>query len=160
MENLNNKKSKEIVAYYTVAASITGAIPVPAASTAIIGENAIMINHIGSIYGHKITKRTLLRSIGIMGAINVIGKNLFIEASKMLTIGTGNVWATPALCVLGAATAGMQTYMVGLLAIEIAKQGGKVLDFEASSSIAKVAKETYSDFLKEWKGRNIAKPSL
>ena len=37
------ENAKEIVAYYTLAAAATGAIPVPASSAAIIAENCAVI---------------------------------------------------------------------------------------------------------------------
>jgi uncharacterized protein (DUF697 family) len=152
---MKNKKAITIVGNYTVAASITGGIPVPASSAAIVGENAIMINHIGSIYGVKITSWTILKSFGLLGSLNMIGRNVFMEGAKLLSWGTGSVWAAPALCLLGATTAGLQTYLLGMLAIEIAKQNGTVLDFEQSSEIIKKGKDNYKDFLKEFKEKDL-----
>jgi uncharacterized protein (DUF697 family) len=152
---MKNKEAIKIVGKYTVAASITGGIPVPASSAAIIGENAIMVNHIGSIYGVKITSWSILRTFGLLGTLNIIGRNVFMEGAKLLSWGTGSVWAAPGLCLLGATTAGLQTYLIGILAIEIAKQGGSVIDFEKSSEIVKKGKVEYKDFLKEFKEKNL-----
>ncbi|MBI9041956.1 hypothetical protein [Lutibacter sp.] len=156
---MKNSNSIKIVGKYTIMASLTGAFPVPASSAAIVGQNAIMVNHIGNVYGLKITKWTLLKSIGLLGSVNMVGRNLFIEGAKLLSWGTGSVWAAPALCLFGAATAGLQTYILGMLAIEIAKQGGSVLDFTQSSEVISMAKNNYDDFVKEWKGKDFQMPS-
>ena len=37
------EKSTEIIAHYTLLASATGAVPVPASSVAIVAENGIML---------------------------------------------------------------------------------------------------------------------
>ena len=46
-----------------------------------------------------------------------------------------------------------------MLAIEIAKQGGTVLDFTQSSEVISMAKINYDDFVKEWKGKDFQMPS-
>lgn len=157
---MKTKKAINTVAYYTVAASITGAIPVPASSAAIVGENAIMINHISAVYGQKITKKTIVKSLGIIGGANIIARNLFIEGAKVLSWGTGSVWAAPLLSLLGATTAGMQTYIIGMIAIEIVKNEGGILDFDTSSEVISSAKSNYSDFLKKWKNKEIPNPEF
>ena len=151
--------AKEVIAYYTLAAATTGAIPVPAASVAIIAENACMIAHIASKLGTNIDIKTVTSSFGLMGAANVIGRNLFIEGAKLLSWGTASIWAVAGVSALGATTAGVQTYVIGMLAIEIGKNNGDKLSSEKARSTIGLAKEGYGKFREEWKDKNPNKPS-
>lgn len=151
--------AKEVVAYYTLAASGTGAIPVPAASAAIMAENGAMIAHIASKLGQKIDLNTVISSLGITGSLNIVGRNLFIEGAKLLSWGTGSVWALAGLSALGAATAGIQTYIIGMLAIEIAKNGGKELSSSRTDKVIDQAKDSYKSFKEEWKEKEPVKPA-
>jgi len=151
-------KAKSTVAWYTLAATAIGAIPVPAASTAIVAENGAMISHVASVMGVPISLETVLDSIGIMGTANIVGRQLFIEGAKLLSWGSGSVWALPALSALGAGTAGLQTYINGRLTIEIAKNKGRCLSVLKSAKIIADGRKTYGTFLKTWSGRHIPKP--
>ncbi|UUM67699.1 hypothetical protein [Aeromonas veronii] len=93
----NIQDAKEVVAYYTLAAGTTGAIPVPAASAAIIAQNGLMLTHIASKMNISIDISTVISSLGMTGTLNVVGRNLFIEGAKLLSWGTGSVWALVAL---------------------------------------------------------------
>jgi hypothetical protein len=151
--------AKEIVAYYTFAAMGTGAIPVPAASAAIIAENGIMIAHIASTLGVKITVENVVASIGTAGTMNLVGRNLFVEGAKLLSWGTGSFWAAGALMALGASTAGIQTYIIGMIAIEIAKNNGIPLEKKYSNTLIKKAKDGgFDDFKEEWKEKKPKSP--
>lgn len=151
--------ANEVVAYYTLAAATTGAIPVPAASAAIIAENSCMIAHIGSKLGVKINITTVASSMGAMGAANIIARNLFIEGAKLLSWGTGSIWAVAGLSALGATTAGVQTFIIGKLAIEIGKNNGHELSSDKAKSTIEEAKDGYKEFREEWKDKNPVKPS-
>ncbi len=150
--------AKEVIAYYTLAASGTGAVPVPAASAAIMAQNGVMIAHVASKMGIKIDAATVISSLGITGSLNVVGRNLFIEGAKLLSWGTGSVWALAALSALGAATAGVQTYIIGMLAIEICKNNGKALSSEKAGAVIDHAKNSYDAFKSEWKDKSPSKP--
>ena len=141
------KNAKEIVAYYTLAAATTGAIPVPASSAAIIAENGLMLGHIQSALGVTITVASLAQSIGFAAGLNIVGRNLFIEGAKLLAWGTGSVWSASALSALGAGTAGLQTYIIGCIAIELAKNSGKPLDRRETGAIIDDCKASYDSFL-------------
>lgn len=55
--NFSNQQildAKEVIAYYTLAASGTGAVPVPAASAAVMAQNGLMIAHVASKMGKNI----------------------------------------------------------------------------------------------------------
>jgi tryptophanase len=158
IESKKLEKAKEIVAYYTLAASVTGAIPVPTATAAIVGQNGIMFAHIASELGAEITVANVVESIGIAGTLNIAGRALFIDAAKLASWGTASVWALAALSALGASTAGIQTYILGRIAIEIAKNGGKALTPSVTSKIIDQSKETYDSFVMEWKDKTPAKP--
>ena len=151
--------AKEVVAYYTLAAAGTGAVPVPAASVAVVAENGVMITHIASKLGQEIDLSTVISSISIAGTLNVVGKSLFIEGARLLSWGTGSIWALAALSAFGASTAGVQTYMTGMLAIEIGKNNGHRLPPEISGNIIKEAKRTYDSFKREWEKTPPARPS-
>lgn len=151
-EQIDN--AKEVVAYYTLAASATGAIPVPASSSAIIAESACMVAHVASKLGVEIDMGTVMSSIGTIGAINVVGRALFIDFAKFLSWGTGSIWALAGLSVVGASTAGIQTYIIGMLAIEIGKNKGNKLSEKQAKSIIGEAKNSYDSFTEEWKVKN------
>lgn len=150
--------AKEVVAYYTLAASVTGAVPVPAATAAIVAENGLMIAHVASKLGQEIDAKSVLSSLGITGTLNVVGRNLFIEGAKLLSWGTGSVWALAALSALGATTAGIQTYIIGMLSIEIGKNGGDALSSKKAGIVIDNAKSSYEAFKTEWKDKQPAKP--
>jgi uncharacterized protein (DUF697 family) len=150
--------AKEIIAWYTLAASVTGAIPVPAASAAIVGESGCMIAHVASVLGTPITVGAVLGTVKLMGTLNIAGRFLFVEGAKLLSWGTGNVWALLGLSALGATTAGVQTYIIGRLAIEIGKNGGEVLPAGKAAQIIADCRELYDAFVKEWSGRKIRNP--
>ena len=149
MSTLTNaeKRAIEVVHRYTAIASATGAIPVPAASTAIVAENAAMIAHIASTMGTPISPSVVLQAFGIAGSLNVIGRTLFVEAARVLSAATGGVF-TPGVVALGAATAGLQTYVVGLLTIEIAKNNGKPVSAAITQKVKNYAKQNYASFVK------------
>jgi hypothetical protein len=151
-------KAESIIAWYTLAASATGAIPVPAASAAIIAEDTAMIAHIASVMGVPVNIPTVAESLGCVGAINMIGRNLFIEGAKLLSWGTGSVWALAGLSALGASTAGIQTYILGRLAIEIAKHNGHSLSGERTTSLIEDCRNSYLAFVQYWSKQNIVKP--
>lgn len=151
-------EAKEVVAYYTLAATATGAIPVPAASVAIAAQNGVMIAHVASAVGVEITVANIIESMGLAATLNVVGRNLFIEGAKLLSWGTASIWAAVALSALGATTAGVQTYIIGRIAIEIGKNGGKPLAASYTSKIIDDCKETYDSFVAEWSKKNIKKP--
>ena len=150
------ENAKEIVAYYTLAAAATGAIPVPASSAAIIAENGLMLGHIQSALGETITVSSLSKSIGYAAGLNIVGRTLFIEGAKLLAWGTGSVWAASALSALGAGTAKLQTYIIGCIAIEIARNSGKPLDRRETGEIIDDCKASYDSFLANYRmaGKN------
>ncbi|MEA2061392.1 MAG: hypothetical protein U9P10_12980 [Thermodesulfobacteriota bacterium] len=147
----NTEKAKKIVAKYTLAATATGAIPVPAASGAIIAENAGMIAQIASTMGEQISVGKVVSSIGAVGIINLTGRSFFIEVGKLLSWGTLNPWGAAALSGVGSATAGIQTYIIVCLAIEIGKNGGMILEHNAAKVITGFAKANYTSFVEHHK---------
>jgi hypothetical protein len=154
----NTSEAESIVAKYTLAAAATGAIPVPAASAAIVAQNGAMISHVASAMGIPITVGTVVESVGMMGVANIIGRQLFIEGAKLLSWGTGSVWALAGLSALGAGTAGLQTYIIGRLAVEIAKNGGEALSFCKSARVVRDSKDTFEAFMNHWSKRPVATP--
>lgn len=151
-------KAKEIVAYYTLSAAGTGAFPVPAASVAIIAQNGLMFAHIASTLGVEITIEDVIKSLGFAMSANIAARNFFIEGAKILSWGTGSVWALAALSALGATTAGIQTYIIGCIAIEIAKNGGKPLSSSNAQTLIEQSKASYAPFIAEWSKKKIKEP--
>lgn len=145
-ENSTEKKAQAILVKYTLTAAATGALPVPAASAAIIGENAIMVNHIANAMGQQVGIPQVAASIGTLGVINQVGKSVFMEVGKLLSWGTGG-WTMPLLMGVGAATGGFQTYFIGNLTIEICKNQGQVLDKESVDAVRQFSKNNYDDFI-------------
>ena len=153
------KKATEIIAYYTLAATATGAVPVPSISAVIVAENGIMLAHIADALGvESISIPTVVSSMGLTGSLNLLGRTVFIEGAKLLSWGTGSFWAAAGLVVLGASTAGVQTYIVGRLAIEIGKNHSKSLGKDEGKRIFDEAVKTYDSFVSHWKSKKPAKP--
>lgn len=116
-----------VVYRYTLIAAATGAVPVPAASLAIVGENAAMVNEIAGCFGVPISVATVVGSMGLASSVNVIGRTVFVEGAKVMgwfagPLGVGGIMA------LGASTAALQTMVVGYLAMAIAENGGRMLN--------------------------------
>ena len=152
------KKATEIVAYYTLTASATGAVPVPASSVAIAVEDGIMLAHVADALGvAPITISAVGRSMGVSASLNLIGRAVFIEGAKLLSWGTGSFWAAAGLITLGATTAGVQTYIVGRLAIEIGKNHGRALKGRNGRKVIDDAKTDYDSFVAHWKRRKTAR---
>ena len=80
-------KTESIVARYTLAAAASGAIPVPAASVALVAQNGAMISHVAGAMGIPISLGTVIGSICMMGGANMVGRQLFIEGAKLLSWG-------------------------------------------------------------------------
>ncbi|KUM53477.1 hypothetical protein [Rheinheimera sp. EpRS3] len=141
IDNQKISDAKDIIGWYTVAATAKGAVPVPATSLAIIANNGFMIAHVSSQLGIITTWDSVLTSLGVAGTLNVAGRAIFIEAAKALSWGTGNAWAAIALSAVGASTAGLQTYIIGLLTIQISKNGGKPITQKEASEVIDGAKK-------------------
>lgn len=152
------ERAREIVGWYTLVASGTGAVPLPASSAAIIANNGFMLAHVGAVMGSEISWATVGSSLGIAGTLNVAGRTIFIEGAKSLSWGTGSVWALVGLSALGATTAALQTYAVGLIAIEICKNGGAPIDTAAAAHVYDSAKQSLQDFVAEMRNKKLSDP--
>ena len=139
------ERAQSIVTKYTVLATGTGAIPLPTASAALLGETAIMIGHLRAVFGCPIELATILEARGAIMAINSLSKALFIDVARALGWGTGNPWAAAALSGFGAMTAGIQTYIIGQLTIEIGKNGGKSITQAVAEKIVAEATQFYKN---------------
>lgn len=139
---MGREQAERTVWQFTAAAMATGAIPVPAVSAAIIAENTAMVAVIGSDMGQRVTMAAVVSSFGIVGALNSIGRAVFVEAARAMgwfagPAGVGGVMA------LGAATAGLQTWAIGHLAIAVAENGGLALPAAQGRAVVAEAKETF-----------------
>ena len=52
-----------------------------------------MIAHVASVLGTPITLGSVFGTVKLMGTLNIAGRLLFVEGAKLLSWGTGNVWA-------------------------------------------------------------------
>ena len=147
---------EKILARYVVAAAGTGAIPVPLSSAAIVVENAAMITHLSAVAQRPLGLRQVLEVLGLSGSLNVFGKTIFLEGAKTLLTLTGA--GTPflvGLCTLGATTAGLQTYLLGLTCLTILRSGRDFLTAAEITKLVSFAKETYERFLKQSRFRAV-----
>jgi len=126
---------------FTAAAAATGAIPVPATSAAIVAENAALIGAVASAMGQPVDVSTVVASLGVAGAINMIARAVFVEAARALGwfAGPGGV---AAVCALGATTAALQTWCVGHLTIAVARRGGFALAADEARKVLADARAT------------------
>jgi len=153
MDKQKIEAAREVVINYTVMAAATGACPVPTASVAVVAEDGIMISHVASVLDAKISVATVAQSVGAMSILNIVGRQLFIEIARLLSWGTGSWWAFAGLCACGAGTAGLQTYILGTIAIEIGKNDSQALVRDVARSIILQAIRDYKDNISAWKAK-------
>ena len=117
-----------------------------------------MVTTLAAIGGLNVRLVTVIKSMGAVAAANLFGKALFMEVARLLGWGLASPWVLGLLCACGAATAGLQTYSIGLLAIEILKNGGEPIPHDRALDLIEFARADYSDFLswckaQSWKTR-------
>lgn len=151
-------KARNIVGWYTLAASAKGAVPIPAASVAIVGNNTYMISHVGVAMGETVHWQDVAASFGIMAGVNMIGRSVFIEGAKALSWGTGSFWALAGVSALGASTAALQTYLVGTITIQMCLNGGAALERAQAKRVISNARGDYKAFVAEMKSKNLSAP--
>jgi hypothetical protein len=140
-EALANAKST--VLRFTAAAAVTGAIPVPAVSGAIVAENAVMIAVIASDLGTPITAAKVASCFGFSASVNMIGRAVFIEGARLLGWAAGPLGVT-GVSALGATTAALQTWIIGQMAIAVGKAGGESLPTGAAREVIAQAKISFA----------------
>ncbi len=136
------------VVRFTVAATVTGALPVPAASLAIAAENAAMIAAIASDCGVPISVATVTESLGLAATANMIGRAVFVEAARFMGWFAGP-FGVAGICALGATTAGLQTWIVGSIAIAIARNMGEPIPADAARAAVGQARASYTAWRRE-----------
>lgn len=119
-------QARKIVRSFTVVAMATGAIPLPGASVAIVAENGAMIAAMSSELGVEVTLGAVTEALGVAGAVNVIGRAVFVEAARAMGWFAGP-FGVGGIMVLGATAAGLQTWVLGELALAICARGGAPL---------------------------------
>lgn len=124
-------KVERVVRNFTATAALTGAIPVPGASVAIVAENLTMLTIISAKLGVEVTPQKVAASWGALAIVNAIGRRLFVEGARMLGWAAGPL-GVAGISVLGALTAALQTWVLGQLVIAIAENGGNPLDHAAA----------------------------
>lgn len=145
--NSLEQQAVAVLTKYVLAAVATGAIPAPATSIALVAENTAMVAHIGSVYGCEISVATLVSSFGLLGSANLFGRAVFVEVARWAGWGAAFVGAPAVVSIAGAATAGLQTYLIGLLAIEMAKQGGAKLSAAEVGAVLGLGRQNFDAFL-------------
>ena len=133
---------------FTVVAMATGAVPVPGASIAIVAESAAMVNAVASAYGVSISVGTVVAALGPAAAVNAIGRAVFVEGARLLGWAAGP-FGIGAVSALGAATAGLQTWTLGQLAIALSENGGIPLAVDQAQHVIAGARETFDSFRRE-----------
>ncbi len=128
--------AEAIVLKSTALAAVSGAVPVPAISLVIIAENAAMIVAVADAMGAPVTAFTVARSLGLAQTINCLGRAIFVEGARCLGWG-------PVVIPLGAITAGLQTWLVGQVAIAIAANDGRALEREEAEAVVARARASY-----------------
>ncbi len=136
------EQAESIVLKFTGVAVLTGAVPVPATSLAIVAENAAMVAAVASAMRVPVSLGAVVGSMGALGAANVFGRAVFVEGARALgwfggPLGVGGVMA------LGATTAGLQTWTLGQLAISLCANGGAPLQPEVARAVIDAAGESY-----------------
>ncbi len=145
-----NQRAEEIVRNYTLLAMATGAIPLPATSFAIVGESAAMISHVAAIYGaDALTVGSVAKTLGVAGAINMGGRAMFIELARWVASFAAQ-FALPAVMLVGTITAGIQTWILGNIAIAIAESNRELSEDEAKERI-RAAKESFDEVAEAFK---------
>lgn len=127
---------------FTVAAAATGAVPVPAASAAIVAENAAMVNAIASAMGVPVSAATVVASLGPAGMANVFGRTVFVEAARAIGWAAGPL-GLAGVSALGASTAALQTWIVAELTIAVCEHGGGKLPPAQAKPVIAAAREGF-----------------
>ncbi len=133
------------VLYFTGIAAATGAVPVPAASAAVVAENVAMINTVAATMGVPVSPVTVTTSFGPALVLNQFGKTLFIEVARVLNWGATGGLATAAVSAYGAFTAAGQTWILGHLTIAICENGGHELAAGVARRVVSEASESFKE---------------
>jgi uncharacterized protein (DUF697 family) len=131
-----------VVYRYTAITALTGAVPIPATTAAIIAENAAMVNEIAGCFGVPISVQTVVGSMGLVGTANAVGRAVFVEGARAMGWFAGP-FGVAGVSALGAATAGVQTFVLGFLAVAIAENGGQALPRPQARTVIEAARREY-----------------
>jgi len=139
-------EAREIVRNYTLLAMTAGAVPLPVGPTAaIVGLNAAMISHVAAKYGKgALTYQSVAGTLGVAGAVNIGGRALFVELLRFIASFSFQWWSIPLVCVMGAITAGGQTWILGNVAIAMAESERNLTKDEVRRRVA-AAKSSFGD---------------
>jgi hypothetical protein len=137
-----HEAAQQVVRQFTAAAALIGAVPVPAASAAIVAENAAMVACVARELGVPVSLQTVAQSLRMLASVNLVGRALFVDIARLFGWAAGPL-GLAGLSALGASTAGLQTWIVGQLAIAIGQNGGAVLSSEAASQVVAAARSSY-----------------
>ena len=145
--HLPRERADALVLKFTGVAIMTGAVPVPATSFAIVAENAAMVSAIAAAMGVPISVETVAASLGTVGTINLVGRAVFVEAARAMGWFAGPL-GVAGVSALGATTAGVQTWVLGRLAIAICENGGDPLPGPVANRVVREAKGSFDGMRK------------
>lgn len=137
------RSAESVVHRYTAIAAVTGAVPVPATTAAIIAENAAMVNEIAGCFGVPISAHTVIGSLGLVGTVNAVGRAIFVEGARAMGW-FGGPLGVAGVSALGATTAGIQTFVLGSLVVAIAENGGQALPRSEARTVIETARSEYA----------------
>jgi uncharacterized protein (DUF697 family) len=133
---------------FTLAAMATGAIPVPATSLAIVAENVALLSAVAAEYGLQVSLGTIIASMGPATAANAVGRAVFVEAARVMGWFAGP-FGVAGVSTLGAATASLQTWVFGQVAIAVCENGGIELAERVRRGVIESARSGFEGFRKE-----------
>jgi uncharacterized protein (DUF697 family) len=135
-------RAKRIVRRYTAMAAAAGAVPLPSMSIAVTGLDAAMLAELRALFAcEELTVESVLKTLGVAIVINRIGRMVFVETARTLAMG-GLPFLLPAVSALGASTAGLQTWILGQVAIAIG-QSRRPLEPKHARRIVRHAIESF-----------------
>jgi len=138
------REAERIVARFTAAATTVGAMAVPSATLAIVAIDAAMLASLSETFGVRVSFATISASLGITGTANAIGRSIFVEAARALGWGAGPL-GIAGVAALGATTAGLQTWVLGRLAIAVCEHGGERIPSVMTRDLVRDAKEAFAE---------------
>jgi len=109
-----------------------------------------MIAVLTSELGALVTLETVARSLGMAGTLNMLGRAVFVEAARAMGWFAGPA-GVAGVSALGATTAEIQTWVVGRLAIEIARNEGLPL----APAVARGAERCATRAYREWRQSDL-----
>jgi hypothetical protein len=148
---------ERILGSHVVAAAGTGAVPVFFSVSHILVESKAMITRYSTVAERPLELTQVVKASGASGSLKIFGKTLLLGGAKTLFSTTTDPYPfhLHILCTMGAAAAGLQTYLLGLTCLAILRSGRDFLTAAEITKLLHSAKETYERFLKKSRSRAV-----